>query len=106
GVILDKDGGALSQMLLPFKFGVGGKLGSGRQWFSWVVLEDVISAIMQSLTSEMSGVYNVTAPEPVTNSTLTKALGKVLKRPTLFPVPPFALRLVIGGSADELLLSG
>ena len=106
GVILDKDGGALPQMLLPFKFGAGGRLGSGRQWFSWVVLEDVISAIMRSLTSEMSGVYNVTAPEPVTNSTLTKALGKVLKRPTPFPVPPFALRLVIGGSADELLLSG
>jgi len=106
GVILAKEGGALPQMMLPFKFGAGGRLGSGRQWFSWVALEDAVSILIRSLTTDMSGVYNVTAPEPVTNRELTKALSKVLKRPAIVPVPPFALRLVLGESADELLLAG
>ncbi|MBK6560346.1 TIGR01777 family oxidoreductase [Candidatus Amarobacter glycogenicus] len=106
GVILAKEGGALPQMMLPFKFGAGGRLGSGRQWFSWVALEDAVSILIRSLTTDMSGVYNVTAPEPVTNRELTKALSKVLKRPAIFPVPPFALRIVLGESANELLLAG
>ncbi|MBK7125947.1 MAG: TIGR01777 family protein [Dehalococcoidia bacterium] len=106
GVILAKEGGALPQMMLPFKFGAGGRLGSGRQWFSWVALEDAVSILVRSLTTDMSGVYNVTAPEPVTNRELTKALSKVLKRPAIFPVPPFALRIVLGESANELLLAG
>jgi len=106
GVILAKEGGALPQMMLPFKFGAGGRLGSGRQWFSWVALEDAVSILIRSLTTDMSGVYNVTAPGPVTNRELTKALSKVLKRPAIFPVPPFALRIVLGESANELLLAG
>ena len=106
GVILAKEGGALPQMMLPFKFGAGGRLDRGRQWFSWVALEDAVSILIRSLTTDMSGVYNVTAPEPVTNRELTKALSKVLKRPAIFPVPPFALRIVLGESANELLLAG
>lgn len=105
GVVLAKDGGALKRMALPFKFGLGGRLGSGKQWFSWVTLHDLTRAITTAITDEsMSGVYNVTAPEPVTNRDLTKALAKAVHRPAIFPVPPFALRLLLGEAADELLL--
>ncbi len=105
GVVLAPGKGALSRMALPFKFGLGGRLGSGRQWFSWVALDDVVSVILHAITSDMSGVYNVTAPTPVTNRELTKALAAVLRRPALFAVPAFALRTLLGEAADELLLS-
>jgi uncharacterized protein (TIGR01777 family) len=105
GVVLAKEGGALNRMILPFKFGAGGRLGSGKQWFSWVTLHDLTRVIATAVTdASKSGVYNVTAPEPVTNRELTKALAKAVHRPAIFPVPPFALRLLLGEAADELLL--
>lgn len=107
GIILSPAGGALAKMLLPFKMGAGGVLGSGKQYMSWVTLDDVVGAIHHTLAHpDLTGPINVTAPEPVTNAVFTKTLGKVLKRPTIFPVPAFAARLAFGEMADELLLTG
>lgn len=105
GIVLSREGGALPRMLLPFRFGAGGRLGSGRQWMSWVTLDDAIAATMHVLEGRLAGVYNVAAPGPVTNREFTRALGKALRRPAIFPAPAFALRLMLGDSADELLLS-
>lgn len=105
GVILAANGGALPRMLLPFKFGAGGRLGNGKQWMPWVTLPDVVGAIEHALATNLEGVFNVVAPEPVTNSGFTKALGHALHRPTILPVPKFALRLLLGESADELLFA-
>jgi uncharacterized protein (TIGR01777 family) len=105
GVVLAPGKGALSRMAMPFKAGLGGRLGNGRQWFSWIALEDVVSVMMQAVTSDMSGVYNVTAPNPVTNRELTKALATATRRPALFAVPAFALRGLLGEAAHELLLA-
>jgi len=105
GVVLAPGAGALSRMALPFKLGLGGRLGGGRQWFSWVALDDAVAVIVRAITTDMTGVYNVTAPGPVTNRELTKALARVLRRPALFVVPAFALRGMLGGAADELLLA-
>lgn len=105
GVVLAAGAGALSRMALPFQFGLGGRLGGGRQWFSWVALDDAVAVILRAITTDMTGVYNVTAPTPVTNRELTKALARVLRRPALFAVPAFALRGMLGGAADELLLA-
>ena len=106
GVVLSPAGGALKEMLLPFKLGVGGKVGSGEQWWSWIALDDVIGAIHHALTRDsVSGPVNLTAPHPVTNAEFTKTLGRVLSRPTIFPMPAFAARLAFGEMANELLLS-
>ncbi len=106
GVILSDRGGALKQMLLPFKLGVGGKIGSGEQYISWIALDDVVGAILHCLqTAELAGPVNVVAPEPVTNAVLTKSLGHVLSRPTILPMPAFATRLAFGQMGDELLLA-
>ncbi len=107
GIVLSKDGGALPQMALPFKFGAGGPTGSGRQWMSWVALEDLVGALMLLLTEESaSGPVNIVAPEPATNRVFAQALGRVMHRPAFAPVPGFALRLLLGaGRADELLLA-
>jgi uncharacterized protein (TIGR01777 family) len=106
GIILDANGGALAKMLPPFRLGAGGKLGSGEQWMSWVALDDVIGALEFALKSDsLKGPVNFVAPNPVTNAEFTKTLGKVLARPTLFPVPKFALRLLFGEMAGALLLS-
>lgn len=106
GVILSGSGGALAKMLLPFKLGLGGKIGSGSQVMSWVALDDVVGAIRHALTHEtLQWPVNVTAPEPATNQEFTKTLGRVLRRPTLFPMPASAARLAFGSMADELLLS-
>jgi uncharacterized protein len=106
GVILSTEGGALQKMLTPFKLGVGGRVGSGEQYMSWVTLDDVVGVIYFALTNEtLHGPVNVVAPEAVTNLEFTKALGHVLSRPTLFPAPAFALRLAFGEMADALLLS-
>lgn len=106
GVILSPQGGALAKMLLPFKMGVGGKVGSGKQYWSWVALDDVVGAIHHCLMNdELSGPVNATAPNPCTNAEFTKVLGKVLSRPTLFPMPKFAARLALGEMADDLLLA-
>jgi uncharacterized protein (TIGR01777 family) len=106
GVVIAKDGGALSKMLPPFKMGVGGNLGSGKQYMSWISLEDTAGAILQCIENEkLSGPVNAVAPVPVTNEEMSKTLGKVLCRPSILPAPAFALRLALGEMADELLLS-
>jgi uncharacterized protein (TIGR01777 family) len=106
GVVLTPKGGALAKMLTPFKFGVGGVVGSGKQYWSWVAIDDVIGAIYHCLTrAEISGPVNAVAPNSTTNADFTKTLGGVLHRPTIFPMPAFAARLALGEMADELLLS-
>jgi uncharacterized protein (TIGR01777 family) len=106
GVVLSGEGGALARMLLPFRLGLGGKLGSGRQFFSWIALHDLVEVIRFVIaTPSLRGAVNATAPEAVTNAKLTRTLGRVLGRPTPFPVPAFALRLVFGEMADGTLLS-
>jgi len=106
GVVLSRSGGALSRMLLPFRLGLGGKLGSGRQFMSWIALDDLIAAIRFAIdTPTLSGPVNATAPETVTNEAFTRTLGRVLGRPTPLPVPAFFLRLAVGQMADEALLS-
>ena len=106
GVVLSLKGGALSRMLPPFRAGLGGVIGNGRQYVSWVALDDLVGIVLHALRSgELRGPVNAVAPVPVTNRELTEALGKVLSRPTLFPVPAFALRLAVGEMADALLLS-
>ncbi len=106
GIILAREGGALAKMMLPFKFGAGGKLGSGRQWMSWVMLEDVVGALKVTIeNSAARGAINFVAPQPLQNFEFTKILAKALRRPALFPAPAFALRLALGEMADALLLS-
>lgn len=106
GMVLSRKGGALKAMLLPFKMGVGGIVGSGRQFWSWIALDDLVAAIHHTLThAEISGPVNCTAPHPPTNREFTKVLGKVLRRPTIFPLPAFAARLALGKMADGLLLA-
>ncbi len=106
GIILDKEGGALEKMLPPFRMGIGGRIGSGKQWMSWIALDDVVNAIKFALTNDgLSGPVNFVAPTPVTNAEFTKALGHVLSRPTFFPIPEFGVRLAFGEMADALLLS-
>ena len=106
GVILSRDGGALEKMLLPFKLGVGGKIGSGRQSMSWVALDDVVGTIIHALTHPaLDGPVNAVSPQPVTNAEFTKTLGSVLHRPALLPLPAFAARLALGQMADDLLLA-
>jgi uncharacterized protein len=107
GVVLSGEGGALPKMLTPFRLGLGGRVGGGGQYMSWIALEDVISIIRRAAADEtISGPYNVVAPKPVTNEEFTRTLGRVLNRPTIFAAPAFALRLVFGEMADALLLSG
>jgi uncharacterized protein len=106
GIILARHGGALGKMLLPFKLGVGGRIGSGRQWMSWVTLDDVVAVLRFALeSSTVQGAVNVVAPGPVRNAEFTRELARTLHRPALFPAPAFALRLVLGEMADALLLS-
>jgi uncharacterized protein (TIGR01777 family) len=106
GVVLSPAGGALKEMLLPFKMGVGGVIGSGEQYFSWIAIDDVVGAIYHCINTEsLSGPVNVASPNPVTNREFTKTLGRVLSRPTIFPLPAFAARLVFGEMGEELLLA-
>jgi uncharacterized protein (TIGR01777 family) len=106
GVVLTPAGGALQRMLLPFRLGAGGRLGSGRQWMSWISVDDAIAALHHALVHDsLAGPVNVTAPGAVRNAEFTRVLGKVLSRPTLAAVPGFALRLALGEMADELLLA-
>ena len=103
GVVLDPTGGALGKMLPLFKFGVGGKMGSGKQWWSWITLHDQIRAIQFLMDSDLSGPVNTTAPNPATNSEFTAALARALHRPALLPVPGIALKVALGGFSSELL---
>ncbi len=106
GVILSERGGALPRMLLPFKMGVGGRLGSGRHWMSWLTLAEAVGLAQHALENAgLHGAVNAVAPSPVRNSEFTKVLGRVLRRPTLFPAPAFALKLALGEMAESLLLS-
>ena len=106
GVVLGKGQGALQQMLPPFRVGLGAKLGSGRQWMSWVALADVVAAILFALDHvQLSGAVNVASPNPVTNAEFTRALGRELHRPAFLTMPPFALRALFGQMADEALLA-
>ena len=106
GVILSPGGGALAKMLTPFRLGLGGRIGGGRQWMSWIALDDVVGCIHHALaTDSLHGPVNTVAPRPVTNHEFTKTLGKVLWRPTLFPMPGFMARLAFGEMANELLLA-
>lgn len=105
GVVLSPKGGALAKMLLPFKLGIGGVVGSGKQWMSCISLDDVVGAIVFALNNEkVSGPVNLTLPEASTNREFTKSLGKVLSRPTIFPIPAFVVKLVFGEMGEELLL--
>jgi uncharacterized protein (TIGR01777 family) len=104
GIVLSRDGGALPKMSLPFKLGVGGSLGGGRQWIPWIHLADEVGAIRFLLErDDARGPFNLTAPQPLTNRDFSRALGKALHRPSLAPAPGFALRLVLGEMADMLL---
>ena len=106
GVVLSPEGGALAKMLGPFRWGLGGRIGTGRQYMSWIAIDDAVRAIAHTLSTEsLAGPVNVTAPGPVTNREFTKAFGRVLGRPTLFPLPAFAARLALGKMADETLLA-
>ncbi len=106
GIILAKQGGALPKMMLPFQFSLGGRIGSGKQWMSWIALSDVIEIIRYALAKrDVRGAINVVAPNPVTNAEFTKELANTLHRPALFPAPAFALRLAMGEMVDTLLLS-
>lgn len=107
GVVLEKGGGALGKMELPFKLGAGGPIGSGRQWMSWIHREDAIRMIEWAIDHEsVRGVYNATAPEPARNRDFVRALGKAMHRPAIVPAPAFALRLAFGQMADETILGG
>lgn len=106
GIVLSTEGGALAKMLPPFRLGVAGRMGSGRQWWSWIDLQDVTGAIMHVLKSTaLAGPVNVVAPNPVTNKEFTKVLASTVSRPATFPMPAFVARLVLGEMADELLLA-
>lgn len=106
GVILSAKGGALARMLPIFKLGAAGRVGSGRQWMSWIAIPDAIAAIIHALeNSDLQGPVNTVSPNPVQNQQFTKVLGKVLRRPTIFPAPAPALKLTLGQMANELLLS-
>jgi uncharacterized protein (TIGR01777 family) len=106
GVVLTPSGGALKAMLPIFRAGLGGRLGDGRQWISWVSLEDAVRVIMFALTeSTVSGAFNVTAPEPVRNAEFTRALGHILHRPTILGVPAFVLRTALGQMAQDTVLA-
>jgi uncharacterized protein len=106
GIVLSPEGGALGTTLPIFKLGGGGRIGNGRQWWSWVALDDVVGTIHHALENDsVEGPVNVGSPNPLTNAEYTKVLGKVLNRPTVFAVPAPAIRTVIGGMADALLLA-
>jgi uncharacterized protein (TIGR01777 family) len=106
GIILDADGGALEKMMTPFKLGVGGRIGDGTQWMSWIALDDVVAGLRFVIdNSAMTGPVNFVAPEPVTNAEFTETMGKVLSKPTILPMPAFVARLALGEMADALLLA-
>lgn len=106
GIVLSSAGGALSSMLLPFKSGLGGILGNGKQYWSWISIDDLTYIIMESIVNnDLYGPVNAVSPNPVTNYEFTKTLGKILKRPTILPMPAFMVRLIFGEMGDELFLA-
>ena len=106
GVVLSRAGGALPKMLTPFKLGIGGRIGDGRQWVSWIELDDLVELLVRALADDgLAGPINAVAPGPVTNAGLTAALGRALHRPTLLPLPAFAVRALFGEMGEALLLA-
>jgi len=103
--VLGKGGGALERMLLPFKLGLGGRLGSGKHWVPWIHLDDLVNLLLHAANNEISGALNAVGPAPVTNREFTRTLASVLHWPAIFPVPEFALRLLFGELASVLLAS-
>ena len=103
GLVLDPAGGALGRMLPLFKFGIGGRLGNGKQWWSWITMHDQVRAITHLLDSSITGPVNLVSPNPVTNAQFTAALARAIHRPALFPAPAFALKLALGGFSTEIL---
>lgn len=103
GIVLDPTGGALGKMLPLFRFGLGGKMGNGKQWWSWITLHDLIRAINFLLENDISGPVNLTAPNPVTNQEFTSALARAMHRPAVFPAPAIALKIALGGFSTEIL---
>lgn len=106
GIVLSREGGALGKQLLLFKLGLGGRAGSGKQWLPWISIDDQVDALIWMLSSDASGPVNLTAPNPVTNETFTKALGSAVKRPTLLPIPMFGPRFLFGRELADALLLG
>lgn len=107
GIVLAREGGALQKMLLPFRMGLGGPIGNGQQWFSWIERDDVVRLIEWAIDTQTArGVYNATAPQPVKNRDLARALGRALSRPAFMPAPAFALKAAFGQMADDALLAG
>jgi uncharacterized protein (TIGR01777 family) len=106
GIVLAREGGALPKMILPFRMFMGGKIGSGKQWMSWISMEDLVGVLRYAIENRaIRGVLNVVAPKPKRNAEFTKMLAQAMHRPALFPAPAFALRLALGEMADALLLS-
>jgi uncharacterized protein (TIGR01777 family) len=106
GLVLGRDGGMLDRILPVFRFGLGGRIGNGKQWWSWISAEDVVGVVEFAMAQKsLEGPVNVVAPEPVTNAQFTKALGGHMRRPTIFAVPRFAVRTVAREVADEMLLA-
>ncbi len=103
GLVLDPTGGALGRMMPLFKVGLGGRLGNGKQWWSWITLHDEIKAISHLLEADIEGPVNLTSPNPVTNAEFTAALARALRRPALFPAPAIALKIALGGFSTEIL---
>jgi uncharacterized protein (TIGR01777 family) len=106
GIVVARDGGAVAKLLTPFRLGAGGRIGSGRQWWSWIGLSDVVTAYLDVAAGELEGPVNATAPNPVTNADFVKALGRALHRPTVLPLPAFAVRAGLGQMGREMLLEG
>jgi uncharacterized protein (TIGR01777 family) len=107
GLVLDRDGGMLARLLPPFRLGLGGRFGDGRQWMSWIHHDDLVGLILHAIaTPDLQGPVNGTAPQPVTNRDFTAAIGKVLRRPSVLPVPAWPLKALLGDFAKELLFSG
>ncbi|MEZ5344369.1 MAG: TIGR01777 family oxidoreductase [Pyrinomonadaceae bacterium] len=107
GIVLSKDGGALQKMLTPFNFGLGGVIGSGKQYMSWISIDDLVNILIFVLNNDdMKGAVNATSPNPATNEEFTKTLGAVLSRPTILPVPEFGIKLLFGEMGERLVIEG
>jgi uncharacterized protein (TIGR01777 family) len=106
GIVLSRQGGALARLLTPFKLGLGGRVGSGRQWWSWIAIDDLVRGIRFALEGSLAGPVNAVSPNPVTNLQFAKTLGRTLGRPAVFPFPAFAARAIFGEMAEEALLTG
>lgn len=106
GIVLSRKGGALPRLLTPFKLGLGGRVGSGRQWWSWIAIDDFVRAVSFALEGDIAGPVNLVSPNPVTNAQFTKAFGRAVGRPTVFPFPAFAAKAMFGEMAEEALLTG